>query len=355
MSARCFHGLENSSDKRIEPEARAHRAVLTPRDRPGRGRVHGPRRGRRFRSVSWNFWLDKHGVRGAASRQRVLGSGNRRHLRAGAAATAARSFDDRSRESAPGDPSPGSEIIDAAQGQGTVGVDPIPDRELGDDLGSSFGDGPAPGGRADLIVHDAQLLALARQPQDGQQEILAAARIDPARPEDQAGPTCRLDGSLASELARPVYARRIRRVRLQVRLRLGAVEDVIGRIVDEQRTEPLRFLREHAGRDTVHRHGEFRLGFRLVHRRVGARIHDHVGPHLPHLATDRIRVRQDRGCRRSQATTSPSVCRVRCEFPPHLAVRAGHEKSHLIARGSRGASHRRRHAGLTSTELTLPR
>jgi hypothetical protein len=81
-----------------------------------------------------------------------------------------------------------------------------------DHAGGRVRDVPCPGRRADLIGDDAKLVVLARQPQNGVQEIVPARRIDPAGAQDQVIAAGVADGELAGELAAPIGAQRRGRV-----------------------------------------------------------------------------------------------------------------------------------------------
>src|SRR4029453_6739816 len=73
---------------------------------------------------------------------------------------------------------------------------------------------------------------------------------------------------LALELRPPVDAERVRRVRLDVRLRLRTVEDVVARVVDDRSAE-----RSHVPRpEDVRRLGSFGVGLGIVHLCPGRRM-----------------------------------------------------------------------------------
>src|SRR6185437_2154046 len=95
----------------------------------------------------------------------------------------------------------------------------------------------APVRRAVLVVDNAKLVALGGEALDRRQEIPAAARVHPARAEDERQAAGRFDGTFAFELARSVHVEWSRGRRFVARLGARAVEDVVGRIVDDECVE----------------------------------------------------------------------------------------------------------------------
>ena len=85
--------------------------------------------------------------------------------------------------------------------------------------------------------------------------------------------------ALALELRGAVDRERVRLVLLAVGPPLGAVEDVVGRDVDEPRAHLARGPRERAGSERVHREGALGLGFGGVHPVPGRGVEHHVGAH----------------------------------------------------------------------------
>src|SRR5438067_2160003 len=112
------------------------------------------------------------------------------------------------------------------------------------------------GRNAALIVDHAQRLARLCLARDGEKEVPAAWPVHPARAQDEMSAAALDDRALAGELGAAVDAERIRRIVFDVSTTLRAVEDIVGGVVNEPRTDPLRFLGEHARGRTVHSHGE---------------------------------------------------------------------------------------------------
>ena len=87
---------------------------------------------------------------------------------------------------------------------------------------------------AALVVDDRDLVPLGAEAQHRAQEVVPGRAEEPRRAHDP-GPLARR--RLAVELRAAVAPTRVRAVRLDVRLALAAVEDVVGREVDERRAE----------------------------------------------------------------------------------------------------------------------
>src|SRR5262245_21151655 len=102
-----------------------------------------------------------------------------------------------------------------------------------------------------LVANYTQLSALAGKPPDGTNEIAATRGIHPARTQDQVPASRALDRLLALELAAAIFAHRIGRIILQIRRALLTVENVVRRVVDQQRAAPARFRGENPRCATV--------------------------------------------------------------------------------------------------------
>ena len=83
-----------------------------------------------------------------------------------------------------------------------------------------------------------------------------------------------LDCQVARQFRAPIGAQWIWRVVFDVRRRLGSVEHVIGRIVDQERAALPGLFRHDSGRFAIDLHGQGRLGLRLVDRSVGRGVDD---------------------------------------------------------------------------------
>ena len=127
-------------------------------------------------------------------------------------------------------------------------------------------------GRASsLVVDDRDLVLLGAETEHRQEEIVArSAPIEPRRADD---PRVGARGRLSVELRAAVGRERARAVGLDVRLALAAVEDVVGRVRDDRRSERGRVRRP------ADVHGRSALGIRLrpVHVGPGRGVKDEVG------------------------------------------------------------------------------
>src|SRR6185369_2238615 len=105
-----------------------------------------------------------------------------------------------------------------------------------------------------LIRHDPQRSTLASEAEHGLDEVALPRTLRTGEPEQSAhaedhGTVAALERqTLARELRLAVDAHRSGRVRLEVGRALGAVEDIVGREVDEPRPERLAGLSERADR-----------------------------------------------------------------------------------------------------------
>ncbi len=99
---------------------------------------------------------------------------------------------------------------------------------------------------SDLIVDDLQGLSFARDAEDGADEALATERPHPRGAEHDRRRLERCEGLLAFELAAPIGVERRRPVVLAIRALTGAIEDEIGRVVNEAEFSGPRLFAEHA-------------------------------------------------------------------------------------------------------------
>ena len=161
------------------------------------------------------------------------------------------------------------------------------------------------GGAAALVVDDCDLVALGAEPQHRSDEVVGRPPEQPRRAHDP--PLAYL--ALAGQLRPAVDGERIRLVRLDVRCPLRAVEDVVGREVDDGRA---------AGDDVprpqhVHVLGRVLLGLRSVDVRPRSRV-QHEVVRLGHLPDDvqleprqRVRLREHLGQRRPELAAAPVI------------------------------------------------
>ena len=96
---------------------------------------------------------------------------------------------------------------------------------------------------------------------------------------------------LGLELGTAVGVQRQRRIILAIRAALCAVEDIVGRHVQETAVRLERSTRERLDAGCIHGQGALRLGLRPLDLRVARGVHDHVGVVRAHAAADRGSVR----------------------------------------------------------------
>ena len=167
-----------------------------------------------------------------------------------------RLLEDRLGEVGPGGIALGRDVVDAVRKE--------------QDLARRRGEVTDVGRRPALIGDDRDLVPLLAEPQH------RADEVRPRRPEEPGGahdPGPLACSRFAVELRPPVRRLRVRPVRLHVRPALTAVEDVVGRVVDERRTEG-GDVRSPAD---VDRGGALRIVLGAVDIRPGGRMEDDVG------------------------------------------------------------------------------
>ena len=145
------------------------------------------------------------------------------------------------------------------------------------------------GRRAPLVVDHRHLVALRAEPEHRPDEVVSRRAEEPRRAHDPAVPHL----LLALELRPRVHAERIRRVALDVRLALRAVEDVVGREVDDRRTEC-----DHVPRPIdVHPPSALRVGLGVVHLRPGGGVEHELRPLLQRVRLGHVPLRTSHGPR----------------------------------------------------------
>src|SRR6266478_4863857 len=113
--------------------------------------------------------------------------------------------------------------------------------------------GTCPVGCADLICDNSQFVALGGKPSHRRQEVLAAKSVDPAGTQYQTWPPGRGDRALSAKLAATVSVDGTGDGLLVVRCRCFAVENVVGRVVNQDRAGAFGFLGENAGSPGIDR------------------------------------------------------------------------------------------------------
>ena len=130
---------------------------------------------------------------------------------------------------------------------------------------------------ADLIVDDGKFIALARKPHDGLDEIVTERAVEPGGADDQMIGRGGANLLLADQLAPPVGAGRSGRVVLAIGALADAIEDIIGRDVDDRNTALAGDAGQGAGGIAVEPHREVGLVLGLVDVGKSGRIDDHSG------------------------------------------------------------------------------
>ena len=129
-------------------------------------------------------------------------------------------LEDRLGEVGPGRVAVGGDVVDAVRQE--------------QDLTRRGGEVADVGRRPPLVVDDSDLVPLLAEPQHRADEVVAGRAEEPRGADD---PRSLARGRLAVELRPSVGGLRVRPVRLDVRLLRAAIEDVVGRVVDERRAE----------------------------------------------------------------------------------------------------------------------
>src|SRR5437660_6515640 len=179
---------------------------------------------------------------------------------------------DLSRKSVPGRGSRRRSVVDAARVSERGGT-MTPEK-----LRGRVRESPGAGRRSDLIGYNAQFFFFLKQTPNSEKEIPAARRIHPARAQYQMRAADVVNRLLSGELAAAVGAEGVGAVLLDIRRIFRSVEDVIGRIVEEQRSDPLRLFGQDGDRGGIDVVSGVRFAFRTVDSRISRRIDEHFGP-----------------------------------------------------------------------------
>ena len=110
------------------------------------------------------------------------------------------------------------------------------------------------------------------------------AGIDPTGAQDQVLAACSRNRLLARQLALAVDTQWVRRVAFGVRGRFGAVEHVVGRVVNQRDAQRLGLFGEDAGGDGIDGERSVRLALGQIDGGVGRSVDDQsraMGAHLP--------------------------------------------------------------------------
>ena len=161
---------------------------------------------------------------------------------------------------------------------------------LANELGGNIGEQRGRGGYPPLVGDDTQAVAIGGQLEHGLGEVAAMGADDPAGTQDQVARVGGLQCQFPVALGQAVDALRVGGIVFDVGALLGAVEDVVGRVVDDEGTEPGGFFAENARRDGVDRGSAFLIALGLVDSRVGRRIDDDIRADVANQLANGFRV-----------------------------------------------------------------
>lgn len=202
----------------------------------------------------------------------------------------------------------------------------------GEHVGRGLGDEAAPSGASNLVAHDAEFFPFSRQALDRAEEIVAAGAIDPAEAKDQVEPIHLLHRLVTGLLGAPVGAKGIGMVCFEIGFGLRAVENIIRGVVDEKRPGAFGFFRKDTRGYAVDLHGQFGLGFGLVHGGVGSGVDDDMGRDCAHASEEGVRIREVH-LRDVHAGDGPKRRQCAGQFPADLAVSAQNENAGKVGGG----------------------
>jgi len=147
-------------------------------------------------------------------------------------------------------------------------------------LSNNSGGGPSDVLRAvrsaNLIANHAQFFALRTKTQNREKEILATGCINPRHPENEVGHLGLANGQFPGKFGLAVGVERVWGVGLYVRFAFRAIENVIGRVVDQNRTDLMGFVGKNSGSRCVDGVGDGGFGFCLIDDGVGCSIDDQL-------------------------------------------------------------------------------
>src|ERR1017187_7178855 len=106
-------------------------------------------------------------------------------------------------------------------------------QELRQYIGGGLWNTFAGGWGADLVIHDLQCRAFLSQTQHRQQKVASARPIDPASAQNQVITANRLDGLVSCKFRLAINIDGIGGIGLNIGILLGAVEDVIRRVMHQ--------------------------------------------------------------------------------------------------------------------------
>ena len=189
----------------------------------------------------------------------------------------------------------------------------------------------AVGGYAPLVGDDIEAVAI------GRQRSMVLAKLPPWAPTTQLVRRIRWrvvgvrQSEFAVALGAAVDAQRVGGIVLRVGALLGAVEDVVGGVVDEEGAEPRGLLAKNTRRNGVDRDGRLAVGFGLVDGGVGGGVDDDVGACITNQLADSFWARKV-AFRQVDRNDFAERRQAALEFEADLAVLAGEEEFHLNPR-----------------------
>ena len=144
------------------------------------------------------------------------------------------------------------------------------------------------GGCAELVGDDTELVSVGSETEDGFDEVFPVRADDPACAENEVVSTTGCEGFFAFELGFAIDSKRIRGVLFAVGGGFCAIEDIVGRIVDNESAELGGFFAEDAGSGGIDGTRQIRLGLGFINRRVSASAEDHFRPGRADGGADRV-------------------------------------------------------------------
>lgn len=141
---------------------------------------------------------------------------------------------------------------------------------------------------AELVCDDAEFVSTGGKAQNGFDEIFAVCAEDPARAENEVVRPAGGEGFFACELGFAIDAERIRGVLFVVGGWFCAVEDIVGRVVDDESAEFRCLLAEDSGGIAIDSARQIRLGLGFIDCRVGTGAEDHIWLGGAHGGADRV-------------------------------------------------------------------
>ena len=142
------------------------------------------------------------------------------------------------------------------------------------DLKGHLGEIAAPCGCTVLVAYDAEVVALAGQLEDGEEEVFACGSVDPGGTEDEVAGSGGGEGFFAGEFGGAVDADGSGGVCFDVGRGAGATEDVVSREVDDASADVAGLFADSMDGFGVDGVGEGGLAFGFVDCSVGAGVDD---------------------------------------------------------------------------------